>query len=361
MSISPVDELALPQDLKGLNSEWLSAALSCHYPGVEVTAAEVDGVIAGTASKVRLRLEYNQAGRQSGLPPTLYAKGGFHGARQRELARDGYEREVAFFNTYALQLKGLEIPRCYFAATDGAQAIVLLEDLTARGAHFGRATEPVSSDTAAATLEWLASLHGRYWNRPPKTAAPQRWPGIIREVIDGFLTPEVWEAMIARPVATSVPDAMRDPKRVRGALLAMWDAFTDAQRTFIHGDAHLGNMYFLADGSPGFLDWQSPMWGPPMDDVTYFLIGALSVEDRRRHERELLKHYLSCLGAIDGVDAPSFDQAWLAYRRQVMHGFMWVATPPEMQPDEIVAANTVRFCTALSDLETLDALGISEA
>lgn len=86
--------------------------------------------------------------------------------------------------------------------------------------------------------------------------------------------------------------------------------------------------------------------------------GGLTVADRRSNERDLLKHYLDALQRLGVESAPMFDEAWLAYRQQVMHGYMWVATPPSMQPDDIVGANVERFSAALEDLETLSALGV---
>jgi len=357
---SPEDLMELPLDLDGLTPDWVTQALSHRYPDTAVQAVSIDGVIAGTASKARLRLAYRDGGNPHGLADTLYAKGGFHGPQQLELGGVGYVREALFFRHLAPKLEDLEIPGAFFSATNAVsgQSIVLMEDLTTRDVTFGKATSPVSSDTAAVTLEWLASLHGRFWNVPVSDEL-QPWPGVIKEVTTTLLSEEFWGAMTGRPLAAPVPDAMRNPERTRQALEAMWAAFDNiGPQTLIHGDAHLGNMYFLPDGQPGFLDWQSPMRGPWADDVTYFLVGSLSVEERRKYERELLQHYLACLGAQRGVVAPGFDDAWLAYRQQVMHGFMWVATPPQMQPDDIVAANTERFCAALEDLETLRALGL---
>ena len=351
------DSMILPMDLAGLTPQWLTAALSHRYPGVHVTSVDVDGIIVGTASKARLRIQY-APGKGCSLPESMYVKGGFHGPEQLQLGGVGYVRESLFFRHHAPRLQDLELPRSYFAATnaDTGQSIVLLEDLTARAVTFGNATRPVSVDTAATVLEWQATLHGRFWNSVVLDEL-QPWPGVIKQIIDVLLSDGYWGAMIARPLAAPVPQAMRDPALVGNALAAMWSIFESfGTQTFIHGDAHLGNMYFLADGKPGYLDWQSPMRGPWSDDVTYFLIGSLTVADRRRNECELLRHYLDCLRTHIGDQVPEFDAAWLAYRRQVMHGFMWVATPPQMQPDEIVAANTERFCVAFSDLETLQAL-----
>src|SRR5690606_27130857 len=112
--------------------------------------------------------------------------------------------------------------------------------------------------------------------------------------------------------ADVVPARLRDGQQMHRAFQAMWEGAANTLRCGIHGDAHVGNMYFLPDGTPGFLDWQCHMCGPALDDFAYSLVGALSIEDRRRHERELLRYYLDRLSAR-AVPAPSFDQAWNTY------------------------------------------------
>ena len=355
MSLSVTKNLPLlPEEL---TTEWIESALSVRYPEVKLLDSEVCNVVAGTASKIKVSLKYDN-GNPYRLPETMYIKGGFHGAEQLELAGAGYHQEVGFYQNFEKQLDGLEIPTSYFSGASEAngQAIVFLEDLTQRNATFGNATEPMSVDLMAKTMEWCARLHASFWNRPPANADIP-WPGVVGSLIDVMLAEDYWGAMTSRPLAQALPDVARDPKVVRRALLNMWETFNSQSKTFIHGDAHLGNMYFV-DNAPGFLDWQSPMLGPWSDDVTYALIGGLTVADRRANERQLLKHYLDALKGF-GVEAvPSFDEAWLAYRQQVMHGYMWVCTPPSMQPDDIVGANVERFSAALEDLETLNSLGV---
>ena len=54
-------------------------------------------------------------------------------------------------------------------------------------------------------------------------------------------------------------------------------------QTVMHGDPHVGNTFYERDGRPGFLDWQTTMIGPSTHDVVYFIVGAMTVEDRRAH------------------------------------------------------------------------------
>ena len=72
------------------------------------------------------------------------------------------------------------------------------------------------------------------------------------------------------------------------ALQALW---RDGPATVVHGDPHLGNL-FDDHGRTGFLDWGLIKVSTPMRDVSYFLTLGLDIDDRREHERDLIRHYL---------------------------------------------------------------------
>ncbi|MGH2794445.1 MAG: phosphotransferase [Actinomycetota bacterium] len=340
--------LPLPLKTEDVTAEWLGAAL-----GATVTSFRVEEVIGGTATKMRLVLDY---GGSPDLPSAMVLKGGLDIPEVGNIVGlTGYAREVEFFNDVAPELP-INIPRAFFGGIDpvSGQALVLLEDLTARGVTFGRATSPITPEAAAVALDDMARYHALWWESP-RLDPLARFPGVLEPIILYLLGPENWEACMARPRAAAVTGELRDHARVQAAVQTMWERNKEAPRCFIHGDPHLGNMYFESDGSPGFLDWQGAMCGTWAHDVTYFLISSLDIEDRRAHERALLEHYLDRLASY-GAPAPGFDDAWLAYRRNVMHGFMWVVNPEELQPEDVNTACATRFATAAVDLESLASL-----
>lgn len=60
-------------------------------------------------------------------------------------------------------------------------------------------------------------------------------------------------------------------------------------------------------------DWGIVSLGTPLRDVSYFLSMVLSIEDRRRHERELPRPYLDLRAS--GAGAPiAFHAAWRSHR-----------------------------------------------
>lgn len=85
------------------------------------------------------------------------------------------------------------------------------------------------------------------------------------------------------------------------------------------------------------------------------MVGALSVEDRRASDADLLRHYLDVLEATAGT-APTFDEAWLAFCRHHLPGLLFALCPPEMQPPEICIAMRERYAAAAVEHESLAAL-----
>jgi hypothetical protein len=104
------------------------------------------------------------------------------------------------------------------------------------------------------------------------------------------------------------------------------------------------------------LDWQLSLRGSWALDVGYLLTSALSIEDRRAHERDLLQGYLQRLMAAR-VAAPDASDAWLRYRQNALYGvLLWLITPGGVHSDEAQSEYLRRCLTAADDLETLDAL-----
>ncbi len=347
--------MSLPMTVGEITPAWLTAALGTSSPGVEVTGVEVEDVMAGSATKVRLRMDFDATGTRQ-LPSVMIAKTCFDEGL-RALVERGNATEAKFFSELAPALRDVEIPHCYFAATDteSRQSVMLIEDLTARNATFGRATAPLDVDTAAAVLEQQARFHTCWWESATEPKGFELGATGLRMVMEHILGPESWEHALTLPRAAGVPARLLDRDRILGAVLALWDADETPPHCFIHGDAHLGNLYFDEAGNPGHLDWQTAQRGRWAHDVTYFLVGALEVEERRRSERDLLEHYLECVRG-HGADAPGFDDAWREYRRHLFHGFTWIVCPLEMQPEDVSTANTERFATAIEDLDAFAVL-----
>jgi hypothetical protein len=346
-------------------------ALSEAQPGTKVAAVRWSGHRAGTSSSARLELSYVQAFAQAdarlcahhyaqpnALPPTLYIKGGF-AAPMRRRVWGGLETEARFFQRVAPGLR-IHMPRAFFAGvdTENRQAIVILEDLAVRNVSFGHATQPLGADAMARLMALLAKLHAPWWQRPGlgnwvAGAGPQRL------YVKYLLRPASWAAVLERPYAHLIPPALREATVVGQALDRLWALNDSRAQTLLHGDTHPGNLFFERDGTPGLMDWQCAQQGHWAHDVMWAIVCAMGIEERRHHERPLIEHYLAEL-AHHGVTAPPFDEAWLAYRQNVMYGVSCgVANPYDMQTEEVTRLSAERILAAAVDLESARALGFA--
>lgn len=347
-------DMKVPATVADITPEWLEAALAPRFPGAHVTAMAMDGFIDGTAQKCRFAIDYDPAGPAG--PPSLWVKGGFDpkGASQG----NAFSNEVLFYRDLA-PLLDISLPDSFYGAIDDAtnNGVVVLEDLILRGATFGRATEPLTPETAARVLSLQARLHARFWGG--RDAANFRWlvPGGAiagAGVVDQYFG--FWDTARPLPRFGFLNAEQRDKPRMQAALNRLMEHLRTHPLCVLHGDSQGGNLFFN-DGAPGYLDWQHSMLGHWAFDLSGFLVTSLTVADRRAHDRALVAHYLSELAAA-GVEAPPFDEAWDDYVRYVMWAFMWVMCPVEAHPEAVCSANSERVCAAMADLGTLGKLGV---
>src|SRR5712664_930167 len=351
--------MSLPMKHDDLTRSWLSWALSHRWPGTEVAAASQTGEISGTATKLRLELDYaDPAGER---PKTIYVKFGATDFQFANVAQMGlYETEV-FAYTAMLSTSGpfgftFARPDCYFASfqTSPIQGVLLLEDLTDKETKFNVAIEPFSIAQTARALETLAELHGESWESPALRSVQP----VLAPVMKLYSHEVSIGAKLFRNLRGHVvPFAIRDQDRYSSA----WNSYIELVRSgpacLLHGDSHFGNSYIRVDGKVGFVDWQLLSKGRWVQDVAYFIVSALDVPDRCRAERDLLAHYLSELRKY-GVTPPSFAEAWQQYKQAMIYSLVvWLGNPNNCQTPEINLTCLARTAFAMMDLETMDALG----
>ena len=322
--------------------------------GVPVTGVEVLEDSSGSANRLRLRLTYE--GPQSHLPERMFLK--------RNLARFGfpaemYTTEVRVYRDVLPGL-GLEQPEVFaIEATRGEVMFsILMEDVGLRpGVRVGSVLDATSVDEVDSLLDTLAHLHAIFWGGPERIA----WATPPSDNAPMRFWREIGPRLTHNHLSSGHRAALVDP--VRWPEGDWWPAFdrlieldSGGPQTFLHGDVHAGNVYYVSGGPGGLLDWQLALRGSWALDVTYLLITALSPADRAAHERSLLTGYLERLRG-HGIDPPALDDAWERYRQNVLYGvLMWLITPDGVHAEAAQAAFLQRCLSAAEDLETMDAL-----
>lgn len=338
----PTDNQTLPMQVEEITADWLSQALGCPVETVDVTE-----VIWGTATKVLARVHFAD-GRELGV----CVKGGFNPELMQQMGAT-YQIEARFYRDLGTRLES-GVPACYFAGVDAqsGQGIVVLENLSARKPTFGDPRDPITPDQAAAALEGQASWHATIDGLPEWLPTYPLW----RPVIDGLLTEDRWTAECADGKARRLPPELQDRDRYLGGLHESWRSDDQTPPCLVHGDTNITNLVFTEGARPWFLDWQLAAATHWAHDVALFVIGSLTIADRREHERDLIRHYVEARNEYG--DAPRLDQAFEDYRRHALHGLMYAFIPDAMQPPEVCLAFSERFAAAITDHDTLGLLEV---
>jgi hypothetical protein len=351
-----LDPAQIPADWDDVTPEWMTAAVASRHPEAQVAKVTLLLRDDGTNRRARFGLTY-AAG--SG-PQTVFVKG--EAAAHREV----HARNGNLFNESDLYASGLPIPvdhpLVYRVIIDrpGQDYVVVMEDLDKRAADPRDATRPITVEQASNAVRSLARMHSRYWQfsgeSQPKLAWVQTWAptegfqsGLKNRVPTGLERGGDW---LPPNLASLSGD------EIVGYWARFVSSLTKGPVTLLHGDAHIGNTYVLPDNQVGFLDWEVVRRGNWSQDVGYFLIGALTQEDRRAHERELMAGYVGAL-ELPQQDRPSDADAWLRYRASAAYGLaIWLSTlgTDGWQSREICLALSQRYASAFNELETLSAL-----
>ena len=349
----------LPMSIDEITPAWLTAALRASAPDATVHGAEIVDVRNGACTKIRIRLDLNEAGRAAGIPEQIILKGGFElHSRDKALLHD---REVRGYR-HVLPVLELPSPACYFAdyRADQQQGIVIMEDLTLRNVDFCDALRPQSFEQVRDRLTAFARFHARTWASTEFETGRWAWveDGMPRHRANferRYFEPETWKKITSLPRSAASSVQFQRLDWARHALDKLVKLSARLPHVILHGDAHLGNMYVEPDGSPGFYD---PMThrDHAMRDVAYHMGGAIDSADRRRWEGVLLQHYLDELQR-NGVEAPPYEEARRIYAAYLAIGYLlFLVNDTQYQPEAINTANTARFSIAMIENDTDDIL-----
>jgi hypothetical protein len=301
-----------------LSPAWLAAALGVDQARIaELTYAPVGtGQVADTC---RLCFQLDGTAR------TLVLKLTPDDPVSRETGRlqACYLLEVRFYEELAPTL-GVRVPRCLHAQADasGTEFELLLEDMTPC-----RQGDQLTGCTVAeveAVLDQAARLHGPRWEDP----ALAKLPWLSANAAARRPGPDIFTAMFAG-------FRERYGDRIEDEVLAVGEKFfpriglhheslARPPQTVTHGDFRPDNILFGGQGGQvpvTVVDWQTVDVGAALCDVSYFVGGALSTEDRRAHERPLLERYYEEL-CRQGAGGYSFTDCWQDYARFSLRNYV---------------------------------------
>jgi len=317
---------AIPAGPSELTSDWLTAALRAsgviQAGAVSNLTTEIIGADRGfTGVVARVNLTYDQPAPDA--PSSLVAKlplaepdgSSYRDAQQVSPEQMQYvewcAREVRFYQDLASGIALMPVSYGGWVDAENERIVLLLEDLS--GGDAGDALLGCSIDRVEIVIDRLASFHARWWGQAP--AWLPRWGGDLRGRAERF-----------RGQLSQVLDRHRDriPEATAALSLELAQRYESVLRrlalrpvTVIHGDLHLDNLIFTGDDGVALIDWQNVSAGPAIVDLGLFIVGALSVDDRRTAEMDLLARYHLTLES-SGVRDYSFADLVADYRRSLV-------------------------------------------
>jgi thiamine kinase-like enzyme len=361
----PKSRADIPQSYEVIGAEWLTDILCHDVPGARVTGHQLGPPDEGTNNRRRIFIDYNDAGKAAGLPPSVFCKSTQGLANRLMLGHSGgVICEVTFWNA-ARALLDIEAPTARFAAYDPVSfnSIVVLDDLGSKATFCSEKTA-VDRGFVEQQVGLLAKLHGRFYETVELDTTLSALPSWYQRFhkLMAFRLEESCAAGL--DASESFVPARLFARRadVWPATLRSLETLHDLPRTLCHGDVHLKNWYVLLDGSVGLGDWGVSHIGHWSRDLAYTLATSLTIDNRRAWERDLIALYLDQLEA-QGVAKVPFDEAFLRYRQSLLTAFaFWTLTLkptpnfPDMQPEETAQTFIGRLAHAVDDLDVLGAV-----
>lgn len=243
-----------------------------------------------------------------------------------------YLREVRYYQALAPDLE-VSVPACLRGEIDddGADFALLLEDLAP--CRAGDQLEGCSVGEAALALREIAKLHAPWWGREGLEGfswLPQPYVGLSDEIVQALR--DAFDGFRERYADVLDEETVGIGQRFFDRLpdYLAWHALSPM--TIQHGDFRLDNLLFEAVGGQRpivVVDWQTVQRGPGMMDVSYFLGGCLTIDERRSAEKELVEHYHDQL-MVNGVRDYPFPDCWRDYVRFSFQGYLMGVTSAMM-------------------------------
>lgn len=358
----------LPIAFEWITAEWLTDVLCRDVPGAEVVEFELGGVDNGSSNRRKIAIRYNEAGQAAPqLPASVFCKAAHNLANRVVLGIGASAEGESNFYAHVRPHLDIEAPVAYFVKLDTKtwNSMIMLGDISGSVTEFCNHHTVMTKARAESQMRLLARMHGKCYSDPYLIETTKKnfltWPEYFQRVLI-FGMKEGSEGGFQKSKDVLPPALFARADEIWEGTMKSIEFHDKVPQTFAHHDVHLKNWYVAGNGEMGLSDWQCAVRGHWSRDFAYTISTALTIEDRRAWEKDLLRYYLDHLHA-EGGPKLDFDEAWLHYTQQLITALTWwtiTINPaegmPDMQPLDITLEFLRRIGTAMDDLGTMDAL-----
>jgi aminoglycoside phosphotransferase (APT) family kinase protein len=360
------DPREVPSTYEAITAEWLTKILCRDTAGAKVASFSFGEPDDGSSNRRRIFVTYNEAGQKAGLPPSVFCKAAASVRTRTVLAESGTAEAEANYYAKARPRIDMVAPDTFYTGYDPETYayLIMMKDL-GKEVEFPDERHETTRQQAENQIDTLARLHSRFYESPELGTAAlpfvkwnDWWPAMMKA------SPEFGSSCDRAFVDSEhimSPALFKRRAEVWPKTMASAAAHAKLPRMLIHNDVHLKNWFITGDNRMGLHDWQCVGIGHWGRDVIYTITTALTVEQRRAWEKDLIALYLEKM-AERGVPKVSTEDAWKNLRQQLMTALaFWTITlrpAPEMadmQPERTTWVFLKRFYTAIEDHDALDA------
>ncbi len=351
-----------------ISAEWMQAALTAggKFASPRIEAVEVDPMEAVTnalGTLVRCRLSVRAD--SSPVPESVIVKLPTANPKFMKLAKWLllHKREYEYYYRLAPH-SPMRSPALYYGAYDARshRFVLIMEDL--RPMETVPQARGVEGAQVHLAIRELAGMHGHFWDavdRPDLSYLydnfNSRYGRIMQAAYLAFVLPT-----LERFGNLFSPRMRRFSEALGPRITTHYTSLASGPKTLVHGDYRAENMFFDAAAKDNFavIDWQGCGAGGGLYDVAYFLASSVSVDTRRRMEREVLEEYHDIVCRMGGRGRNyTFEDCWRSYRQNMLNAFvpcvLGCGSLDVMSDPRRVELATALLSRAIAAIEDLDA------
>lgn len=298
-----------PRSPDDVTPEWLTDALrdgSVLGAGTAVATCEktLIGEGVGFLSRV-LRVALTYDGPADGAPATVVVKlepgaGEFRGFGDELHA---FEREIRFYRQVASQVP-VRLARLYHADTTPPDYAMVMEDLSF--ATPGDQVAGMHAGQVLATARQIGRLQACFWNNDALAALD--WMPDSNRIDEDC--DDKWPSLVAHFGDLLDADARALGERLRRSRDWLRAEIARRPRTIVHSDLRADNLLFGAPGTAEdvlIVDWQIAIRSMGAFDVARLMGGSELPDERRGHQRDVLRAWHEALREGGVRDYPWAD------------------------------------------------------
>ena len=321
--------IPLPGGAEDITAEWLQEALTAggasDFPEIESLETERLSDVANAMGNL-FRCHVVARGGAIADPASVIVKLPTSNAIPLKLAKwlSLYRREYVYYRDISPHTK-VRVPALLYGDLDARshRFVLVLEDLG--GMESISQSVGVGVERAQRAIREIAGFQGRFWEAAEEP---------VLAACGAFLTARQRRIMqtlylLTLPLAFErfddlfTTDARRQAEAFGSKIDTHFAALSKGPKTVVHGDYRGDNVLFGREGEDDFavIDWQGCGIGCGMYDVAFFLATSVSIDDRRRIERDAVAEYHDIVCRM-GAKNYSRDDCWRSYRQNMLGPLM---------------------------------------